>query len=76
MIQREDWDAWLEMPQTKALREIAAGRRKEIKDRWEEGEFSESMIKNAMLIGGCKALQLLEELDYEMIIEGEMEIEK
>ena len=68
---REEWDAWLALPETDALRRIAAKRRQDMKDAWENGIIIGEQA-NMMAIGSCKALQLLEDLDYDTAIIGEL----
>lgn len=72
MITKEEWNEWIEMAPTKAVRELAKKRREEIKDLWENGVFAGKPVEDAMAVGGCKALQLLADMDYEEVIESEL----
>lgn len=67
----EEWAAWLDQPETRALQAVARKRREDIKDVWENGGIGDGK-ENWIAIGGCKALQLLEDLDYEAVIESEL----
>src|SRR3990170_2300130 len=74
---KEEWDGWLSLPETQALRQVAAARKKQLQERWSSGEFTDlsqfgTAILNAKAIGQCEAYQLLEELDYESVILGEL----
>lgn len=74
MITKEAWEFWLELPETKALQELARLRRGVIKDNWEEGAYLDSMMKNAEHVGACKALMMLEDLDYDLVILEELNL--
>jgi len=68
---KEEWAAWLEQPETQFIRQLAKKRREEIKELWENGGFR-NQLDNFTAIGGCKALQLLEDMSYEEVVENEL----
>ena len=68
---QEEWEGWLALPETQALQELARRRRATLKDAWENGNIVGEPA-NAMSIGACKALQLLEDLDFETVVIGEL----
>lgn len=67
----EEWNEWLQHPCTEAFRAIAKKRRDEIKDAWESGSFKDP-LDNAQAIGAAKALQVLEDLDYDGVVITEL----
>ena len=71
MITESEWTEWLEHPCTKFVREIAQKRRQSIKDSWESGALRDQ-LDSAEALGACKALQMLEDLDYETAVESEL----
>lgn len=69
----EEWKAWLDLPETTWLRQVARLRREEMKNQWEAGRFTDSTqwgqaMLNANAIGKCEAYTLLEELDYSKLL--------
>lgn len=71
----KDWNEWLQHPCTKALREWAKERREDLKEMWANGDFAasfevEMLVKNAGATGACSIYTHIEELDFNLIIEG------
>lgn len=70
----QEWKDWLAHPMTQRLRRFAAARRVSIKDQWEAAGFAapsqfEMICANIEAQAMCKALSLLEELDYSSIVQ-------
>lgn len=72
LVNEEQWAAWLTLPATKALRQVAAARRQSLKDGWELGGVAADPLLNAKAIGECQAYMMLEQMDYETVILGEL----
>lgn len=71
-VSQEEWEAWLVLPASMALREWAKERREGIRDRWEfgsltgENEFQHGANQLAA-IGACSVLRDIEALEYDDI---------
>ena len=75
-VTQEDWEQWLELAPTKALREWARRERQELMELWAGGSFSaafdvEMAVKNAGATGACAIYQFIQELDFSNIVEIE-----
>lgn len=70
----EDFQAWLRHPVTEFLREWARVKREDLRDTWEDGNFSASfdtefIVKNAGATGACSILKLVQDPDYQAMID-------
>ena len=77
-VDEKAWAEWLQLPQTKALREWAAARRLDLMENWADGAFSDGFdvamaVKNAGATGACSVYKQLSEMEYSLIIEGRSE---
>ena len=71
----KDWEEWLAHPCTKTLRSWAREQRQSLMEQWAGGNFTasfdiEMMAKNAGATGACSIYAEIEELDFQLIIEG------
>ena len=76
-IPEEEFKAWLEHPVTKAVRQVLANKRADLRNEWEMSEPSafareELILANVANIGWCRGLAFAETIDYETY---EMEID-
>lgn len=71
-VNQEEWEAWLLLPATNALREWAQKQREERRDMWESGtliqdtEFK-TVANQLAAIGACAVLRDIEALDFDNI---------
>ena len=78
MIEKEEFDAWLQHPVTKEVRKVLAAKRADLRNEWEMSDPSafagnEFMCANAANIGWCRGLAFAETVDYETYL-TEMEL--
>ena len=76
-IPEEEFKAWLDHPVTKAVRQVLANKRADLRNEWEMSEPSafareELILANVANIGWCRGLAFAETIDYETY---EMEID-
>lgn len=73
MIEKEDFEAWLQHPVTKELKTILGARREQLRQQWEGGSFidydkSTTILVNVGNVGTCKGYAFVMELDYEQYL--------
>lgn len=71
----KNWEEWLMHPCTKALRGWAREQRQALMEQWANGNFTASFdiemaVRNAGATGACSIYAEVEEMDYQLIIEG------
>jgi len=73
-VDKEEWDLWLSMGPTRALREWARLHRQELFEMWEDGafdnptEFESMIVKQSTAKGASSVYRLLEEMDPREIL--------
>lgn len=72
--EEREWEEWLSHPITKQFRLSCAAKRASIKAEWEKAGFAcpsqfEMICANIEAQAMCKALSLLEEMDYHSILQ-------
>lgn len=75
MLSEDQFKAWKELPESKALFSAVFARKERLKEQWASGQFTElfehaTAIKNAQAIGECKMLEWILELDFDAINQG------
>jgi hypothetical protein len=70
MIEKEEFNAWLQHPVTEALRALLNAKREELRQAWEGGSFTDyekdgTILTNVGNMGTCKGYAFVAELDYE-----------
>lgn len=73
-ITKEQWEAWLGLPVTKALHQYLLSKESGLKDLWSSGEFTDmsqfgTAILNAKAIGNCEVYNEIVNLDFEQVTE-------
>lgn len=73
MIEKEDFEAWLQHPVTKEVKAILGARREQLRQQWEGGSFidydkSTTVLVNVGNVGTCKGYAFVMELDYEQYL--------
>lgn len=70
MIEKEDFDAWLQHPVTQEVRKVLAAKRADLRNEWEMSEPA-SYVGDAFVlgcvanVGQCRGLAFAETIDYE-----------
>lgn len=77
MISEEEFKAWLQDPVTRAVRQVLANKRADLRNEWEMCEptsfANETFVAgNIANIGMCRGLAFAETLDYE-VFTGELD---
>ena len=75
MPSQDEWEDWLQHPCTKRLRFWAQHGRQDLMEGWAKGNFAaaftmEMAVKNAGATGACSVYELVNEMDYELIVIG------
>lgn len=70
MIEKEDFELWLQHPVTVAVRQMLAAKRAGLREEWEHSDPTAYTQESFVLasvgnIGWCRALAFAETLDYE-----------
>lgn len=69
----QEWDGWNTYASTETLRQFAAHKIEDLKNRWANGEFTyptdtATLLKNAEALGEIKAWSVIKELSYTDIL--------
>lgn len=69
-ITEEEFNAWKTHPVTKALMEVLAGRRENLRQQWEGGSFTDytkdaTVLVNVGNLGTCKGYAFVMDFTYE-----------
>lgn len=72
---KEEWDAWRSLPATQTLQQVAVLRKQRLMEAWASGAFADSVSLNMKALGECQAYQMLEDLDFESVVTGELDDE-
>lgn len=77
MITEEEFKGWLGHPVTRAVMQVLAAKREELRQAWEGGAFTDytkegTALVNVGNLGTCKGYAFVQELTYEQL-EGELD---
>lgn len=72
-ITENEFNEWLQHPATKALMEVLAAKREDLRQQWEGGSFTDyekdsTVLVNVGNLGTCKGYAFVMELTYEQYI--------
>ena len=72
-VSKAEFNEWLQHPVTKAVQQVLAGKRADLRNEWEMSEPSsylkeELILANVGNIGWCRGLAYAEQIDYEQYL--------